>query len=41
MNGLQLLDTSEDNVEKEMKSVKVISKEIKMNSKLEKCARIC
>jgi hypothetical protein len=37
MNGLQLLGTSEDNLEKEIKSVKVMSNEIKMNSQLEKC----
>jgi hypothetical protein len=37
MNGLQLLGRSEDDLENEIKHVKVIIKDINMNFGLEKC----
>ena len=41
MNDLKLLRRNEDNLENEIKIVKIISKDINMHFGLEQCARIC
>ena len=40
MDDLKLLDRNENDLKNEMKIVQTISKDINMNSGLEKCARI-
>jgi len=41
MDDLKLIGRSEDDLENEIKIVKAISKDINMNFRLEKCAKIC
>ena len=41
MDDLKLWRRSEDDLENKIKIVKASSKDINMNSVLEKCARIC
>jgi hypothetical protein len=41
MDDLKLLGRNDDDLENEIKIVKAISKDIYMNSGLEKCAKIC